>query len=327
MTRETPQDATTPVTPDSSDDAAEQQDHDLALPEDSDLSDFEGSDEGVLNASSSRISLEKSDRSLWEFRRWHDDNELVLDPEWQRNYVWSNPQASKLIESFLLNIPVPVVYLSRTQDQRYEVIDGLQRLTSVFNFFADKYKLIGLNIRRELNGKRFSDLDEASQRTLKNATLRSFELSSSTDPDIHFIVFERLNTGGTKLNDTEIRNCIYKGTTNTLIKELSSNTHFVKCVNQSTLQKRMNDRALVLRFMAFYERTHHKCTHGLKKFLNDFLETYRNPPEKKLTEFRNVFDKCMKAAFTVFGDMGFRLRNDPKKGSHSSEWSTNPPYS
>lgn len=322
MTRETPQDATTPVTPDSSDDAVEQQDHDLALPEDSDLSDFEGSDEGVLNASSSRISLEKSDRSLWEFRRWHDDNELVLDPEWQRNYVWSNPQASKLIESFLLNIPVPVVYLSRTQDQRYEVIDGLQRLTSVFNFFADKYKLIGLNIRRELNGKRFSDLDEASQRTLKNATLRSFELSSSTDPDIHFIVFERLNTGGTKLNDTEIRNCIYKGTTNTLIKALSSNTHFVKCVNQSTLQKRMNDRALVLRFMAFYERTHHKCTHGLKKFLNDFLETYRNPPEKKLTEFRNVFDKCMKASFTVFGDMGFRLRNDPKKGSHSSEWST-----
>ena len=91
MTRETPQDATTPVTPDSGDDAVEQQDHDLALPEDSD---FEGSDEGVLNASSSRISLEKSDRSLWEFRRWHDDNELVLDPEWQRNYVWSNPQAS-----------------------------------------------------------------------------------------------------------------------------------------------------------------------------------------------------------------------------------------
>lgn len=321
MPGEALQDTTTSVVATNCDDTTEQRDHEPALPEDSD-SDFEGSDEGVLNASGSPIFLDKSDRSLWEFWRWYNENDLVLDPEWQRNYVWSNPQASKLIESFLVNIPVPVVYLSQTKDQRYEVIDGLQRLTAVFDFFAGEYKLTGLNIRRELNGKKFGDLDKASQRTLKNATLRSFELSSKTNPDIHFIVFERLNTGGTKLNDTEIRNCIYKGATNTLIKKLSSNTYFVKCVNQSTLQKRMNDRALVLRFMAFYERTHYKCTLGLKRFLNEFLETYRNPSEKKLAEFEKVFEKCMKASVTVFGDLGFRLRNDPKKGSYSGEWAT-----
>ncbi len=320
MTTKISQATTTEIAVDDLHSATAQRRDELESPESG--SDFEGNDEGVLNASSSRISLEKNDRSLWEFKRWHDDNDLVLDPEWQRNYVWSNPQASKLIESFLLNIPVPVVYLSRTQDQRYTVIDGLQRLTSVFNFFADKYKLTGLNIRRELNGKKFSDLDKASQRELKNATLRSFELSSNTDSDIHFIVFERLNTGGTKLNETEIRNCIFKGSTNTLLKELSSNKDFVKCVNQSTLQKRMNDRNLVLRFLAFYERTHLKCGHGLKKFLNEFLETHRNPSDKKLAEFKNVFERCMKASLTVFGDNGFRLRNDPKKGSQSTEWAT-----
>ena len=288
----------------------------------SDASDFEGADEADLNASATVLNLQKADRSLWEFKRWHDDGDLVLDPEWQRNYVWSRPQASKLIESFLLNIPVPVVYLSQTQDQRYEVIDGLQRLTSVLDYFAGEYPLTGLNIKRELNKKHFTELEKPLQRALKNATLRSFELSSDTDPDMHFIVFERLNTGGTKLNEMEIRNCIFRGRTNTLIKGLSRNEAFVRCVNQSTLSKRMNDRALVLRFLAFYERTHHKCTHGLKKFLNDFLDTYRNPKEAKLAEYKKVFEHCMKASLTIFGDKGFRLRNEPKEGSRTTEWAT-----
>lgn len=97
-------------------------------------------DEGELRASvSGEISIEKSDRSLNEFKRWHDEGDLIVDPEWQRNYVWSRKQASKLIESFLLNIPVPVIYLARTPESKYEVIDGLQRLTSVFEFLDNKW--------------------------------------------------------------------------------------------------------------------------------------------------------------------------------------------
>ena len=324
MTNDVSSNQTAPLSAGSStQEAAEPRSYGQGLSYESDASaGLEGGDEDDLDASASTISLEKADRSLSEFKRWYDEGDLILDPEWQRNYVWSGPQASRLIESFLLNIPVPVVYLSRTRDQQYEVIDGLQRLTSVFSYLAGEYKLAGLNIKRELNGKYFRDLEKPIQRALKNATLRSFELSSGTNPDIHFIVFERLNTGGTKLNEMEIRNCIFKGKTNTLIKKLSENRDFVACVNQKTLSRRMNDRALVLRFLAFYERTHHKCTHGLKRFLNDFLETYRDPKETKLTEFEKKFGHCMKASLTVFGDRGFRLRNEPKEGSRSSEWST-----
>lgn len=285
---------------------------------------LEGEDEGDLNLSSPRIvSLEKADRSLSEFKRWFDEGDLVLNPEWQRNYVWNRRQASKLIESFLLNIPVPVVYLSGTREKKYEVIDGLQRLKTVFDFFDNKFSLTGLDITQDLNGKRFRALDSITQRKLRNSTLRSFELSSDTDPNVHFIVFERLNTGGTKLNEMEIRNCIFRGGVNTLIKDLASNKDFVKCLNQPALQKRMNDRALVLRFLAFYERTYQKCQQELKPFLNEFLETYRNPTNQKILEYRRKFEHCMKSSLTVFGENGFRLRNEPRQMSKSAgEWST-----
>ena len=139
-------------------------------------------DEGELHAPfSGEVPIEKIDRSLVELKRLHDEGDLIVDPEWQRNYVWTNRQASKLIESFLLNIPVPVIYLARTQDNRYEVVDGLQRLTSVFKFLDNRFALTDLGIRDRLNKKRFRDLDATDQKKLKNSALRSFELQSDTN--------------------------------------------------------------------------------------------------------------------------------------------------
>lgn len=286
---------------------------------------FDGAEEGDLNAPSSNINLEKADRSLSEFKRWYDEGDLVLDPEWQRNYVWTRKQASKLIESFLLSIPVPVVYLSRTQNQKYEVIDGLQRLKTVFDFLSGDFALTGLDILKDINGKRFGSLDRSYQRTLRNSILRSFELSSEIDPNMHFLVFERLNTGGTSLNEMEIRNCIFRGKTNTLIKNLAESRDFVECLgasSHSSLQKRMLDRALVLRFLAFYERTYSRCQNGLKKFLNEFFDTYRNPTDEKIREYESKFKHCMRLSKTVFGDKAFRLMNKPIHGSRTGEWAT-----
>jgi uncharacterized protein with ParB-like and HNH nuclease domain len=286
----------------------------------------ESMDEGELNSPlSNNISLEKADRSLAELKMWFEDGDLIIDPEWQRNYVWNNTQASKLIESFLLNIPVPVVYFAKTIDEQYEVIDGLQRLTSIFNFLDNKYPLTSLDLLTDLKNKKFKDLEKSLQSKLKKSTLRSFELSSDTDSDIHFVVFERLNTGGTKLNDMEIRNCLFRGNLNNLIKSLAKDKNFTACINQKTLSRRMHDRALVLRFLAFYEKTHKKCKSGLKKFLNDFLETYQNAPEAKLNEYRKAFEESMKACLTVFGNNGFRLKNDTSSGKKSAgEWTSRP---
>jgi 5-methylcytosine-specific restriction endonuclease McrA len=289
--------------------------------------DMESFDEGELNAQADqKITLDKADRSLSELHRWQKTGRIIIDPEWQRNYVWDKVRAAKLIESFLLDIPVPVVYLAKTENGKYEVIDGLQRLTSVFNFFDNHYKLSKLDILTDLNDKHFKDLPEIFQHKLEDCVLRSFELSSNSSPDIHFIVFERLNTGGVKLNDMEIRNCLYRGNLNTLIKELATNENFRKSLNQNNADKRMQDRALVLRFLAFYERTHHKCQSGLKKFLNEFLDTYKNAGSEKIEEYRKVFEKSMRACLSVFGKHGFRLKSEiTKQNSKSSgEWASRP---
>lgn len=143
---------------------------------------------------------------------------------------------------------------------------------------------------------------------------------------MHFKVFERINTGIVKLNDMEIRNCIYAGSLNRLVKELADAPEFKKAISLLSSRNRMQDRALILRFLAFYERTHLKCTTGLKKFLNKFFITYRYADDTKLTEYRKIFQKCMKASVTVFGDNAFKLKSDKiKLGSRNiGEWSSRP---
>ena len=146
--------------------------------EETDIEDIESLDEGELNTSKSshrRFVLEKADRSLSELHRWYQSGRIYLDPEWQRNYVWDSSRASRLIESFLLDIPVPVVYFAKNESGKYEVIDGLQRLTSVFNFFDNKFKLQKLDILIEHKGKNYRSLPDEVQNKLQDAILRSFD--------------------------------------------------------------------------------------------------------------------------------------------------------
>jgi len=266
----------------------------------------DGEDEGdLLVASHEGLLIEKNDRSLSEFYRWQQSGRLIVDPEWQRQYVWDRKRAAKLVESFLRDIPVPVIYLGRNEEGKYEVIDGLQRLTSVFDFFDNKYPLRGLELVPKYNGRYFKEIDEKDQHKLQDATLRTFELAFRTPKDLMFVIFERLNTGGIRLNDMEIRNCLFRGRLNELIKRLAQDADFLSCVNQRNLATRMSDRTLVLRFLAFYERTYQKAKQGLKAFINEFFTTYRNPSDDKLKEYEKQFRKAMRGSVTVFGDNGF----------------------
>lgn len=281
----------------------------------------DGVDEGDFKVNAGDgVVLEKNDRSLAELHRWKQTGRLIVDPEWQRQYVWDRKRASKLIESFIHDIPVPVIYLAKNEEGKYEVIDGLQRLTSVFDYLNNQFSLRGLELVPLYNGKYFRELDETAQNKLQDATVRTFELSPRTPKDLMFVIFERLNTGGISLNDMEIRNCLFRGKLNTLIKKLADDQDFKVAVNQSNLGKRMTDRTLILRFLAFYERTHHKAKQGLKRFLNEFFETYRNPTNEKLQEYEKQFRKSMKACLTVFGNQAFRLR----RADERQDWATRP---
>jgi uncharacterized protein with ParB-like and HNH nuclease domain len=283
---------------------------------------IDSSDEGDLTLEGTKptIKLDKNDRSLSEFHRWYTKGRIIVDPEWQRKYVWDRKRASRLVESFLIDLPVPVIYLAVNDDGKYEVIDGLQRLTSIFDYFENQYPLTGLEIKKDLLGRKFSDLEPDLQSKLEDATLRTFELSQTAPKDLMFIIFERLNTGGMALNDMEIRNCLYRGGLNDLLKELSQYEEFKNSAGQSGLDKRMADRTLILRYLAFYQMTYTKAKKGLKAFFNEFFTTYRNPTPEKIKEFRSSFKHSMRACQTVFGSKAFRLRRVHERGG--GEWAS-----
>ncbi len=195
--------------------------------------DIEGSDEGDadLSADITDVSLDKNDRSLFELHDWYKRGRLIIDPEWQRSYVWTNKKASQLIESFLLDIPIPVIYLAKTKEGKYEVIDGVQRLSSVFRYFEGETRLSSLEFMKDLNGKKYSELGIEIQDKIRDTTMRTYELSPKTPKSTLFIIFQRLNTGGVPLNGMEIRNCIYRGKLNELIKDLSKFQEFISSVH------------------------------------------------------------------------------------------------
>ena len=311
-----PEDLSPQETPDRPDDAPPDASNELDAVDEGDLDVAEPEKAG-------KIIVSKNDRSLAELFRWYKQGKLIIDPEWQREYVWDRKRASKLLESILIDIPVPVIYLAQTRSRKYEVIDGQQRLSSVFDYFDDKLKLSGLEIKTELNGKKFKECEDLIKGKLEDATLRTFELSDSTPKDLMFLIFERLNTGGVALNDMEIRNCLYRGRLNDLLKKLRENTYFVEVINQKNIEKRMNDRMLVLRFLAFYERTPDKARRGLKSFLNEFFDTYRDLSDAKQKEYERVFNNAMRASRTIFGDNGFRLRR-AKESTQGGEWTPKP---
>ena len=157
---------------------------------------------------------------------------LVVQPDFQRHFVWDNKKASRLIESALLSIPIPIIYISEEPDNKEYVIAGQQRLTSFFSFLDGKFpdgadfRLTGLNVFQELNGKKYESLPEKLQDAIQYFKLRTVAFKQDSDPHLKFEIFERLNTGSVQLNDQELRNCIYRGRFNDLLRELSEDPDF-----------------------------------------------------------------------------------------------------
>lgn len=260
-----------------------------------------------------KLSFHRADRSLAELRRLKERGRLIIRPIWQRNFVWSRKQSSMLIESFLLDMPVPVIYLARNSENKFEVVDGQQRLSSVINFIDGDLELTGLEVKNDLNGCKFEHLPEHLQDKLTDSTINSIELTADTPRVAMRSMFERLNTNGTPLNAMEIRNCVYQGTLNELIIDLAGDQSFKDCVNKGGMERRMQDRELVLRFLAFYQLSYERARGGLKKFLDGMCENYENPNEQILKDYRTKFKDATRVALSVFGDTGFRL--DPTKTS------------
>jgi len=201
-------------------------------------------------------------------------------PTFQRRYVWPNKLASRLIESILLNVPIPPCYLSQNEDFELDVIDGQQRLYSIFRFCNNQFALSGLEVLTELNGKRFHKLESKTQRQIMTHTMRCVLISNESHAEIKFDVFERLNTNTVPLNAQELRNCVHRGALNDLLQHAVVYPPWLDVLRRKTPDKRMRDEELALRFYAFQ-------IHGLK--------SYRTPQKHWLNEAAKAGRKYSKA--------------------------------
>ena len=195
--------------------------------------------------------------------------------------------ASKLIESILMDVPIPVIYLAEEKNGTYSVIDGQQRLTSFLSFMSGKnpngetFKLTGLKVLKELNRKSFSGLNDEEKNKVRKTTLNTIVIKKESNEDVKFSIFERLNTGSIKLNEDEIRNTVYRGSYINLLSELEENKTFHKVVQKENFKRRMFYRGMILRFLALSEKSYLNYQPSMKQFCNKELRDNRNLNEEK----------------------------------------------
>ena len=259
----------------------------------------------------------------------HKKGNLILQPDFQRQYVWDSTKASKLIESAILQIPLPIVYLSEEKDGKEYVIDGQQRLTSFFAFidglFPDgrQFKLIGLNVHAELNGKKFNELTDDLQNKINSYGVHTITFLKNSSENLKFEIFERLNTGSVQLNDQELRNCLYRGNFNIALKEMASDPDFMYICGLKIPDKRMKDVELVLRFSAFYHKTYLKYKAPIRNFLNIEAQEKLVISDKELLELKSAFKNACQIIRSLLDKNAFKRFYKGKDGHINGFWEPN----
>jgi uncharacterized protein with ParB-like and HNH nuclease domain len=245
-------------------------------------------------------------------------------PGFQRNYVWNIKQASRLIESFLLGLPVPAIFLFTDEVNNEQlVIDGQQRLMSVVYFFdgyfgeADKggrkkvFRLTGLNEKSPYHNKTYAELEDSNQAAfnkLNDSVLRAFvvkQLTPNGNTSVYHI-FERLNTGGTQLVGQEIRNCVYHGEFNNLLCELNKYENWRKIFGSTSSHRRQKDVELILRFFAFYEKGD-SYERPIKDFMSNFMRENQHMDIEKREGFKDLFKATCDQIVALLGEKPFNI--------------------
>ncbi len=239
-------------------------------------------------------------------------DDLHLNPVYQRRYVWDDRKASKLIESLLINVPIPVCYLAEESDGTRSTIDGQQRLRSLHRYISNEFSLRGLDVLSELNGSRFHQLSDRQQRLIRTRTIRCIVITAESHPDIRFDVFERLNTGSVALKAQELRNSMYRGSFNDLLHELANDPCFRSCLGNRP-DKRMNFEELALRFFALNDGLLGYAP-SFKAFLNRFMRAKSNAAADEIDGMRQLFVKTAARVHAVYGDNSFRRAYRNQRG-------------
>lgn len=288
--------------------------------------------EKKYNEGQARIIIQRNDFLVPNLLSMCDRKEVMdVSPPYQRRARWGAVKRSHLIESLLMNIPIPPIFLYERDYAKYEVMDGQQRLAAVRSFFRNEFRLRGLKKWPELNGRDYRDLPLTIQRGLERRGLAAIIIltESSKNPkaamEIRQYVFERLNTGGEQLNAQEIRNCLYAGSFNDLLVSLARSDNFTAAwgiptkestepqkvtrkLERNPLYAKMADCEIVLRYFALKELSHFKG--GMKKALDDCMIRNRDLDRSQCEALGHEYAEALSIALSVFGTKLFRLEKD-----------------
>lgn len=237
-----------------------------------------------------------------------ENKEIDLMPDFQRKAgLWNAEQKSRLIESLMLRIPLPAFYFDGSNDENWLVIDGLQRLTTIKEFFIDeKLKLQNLEFMTDYQGCTYKDLPRTYIRRMEETQIIAFTIKPGTPPPVKYNIFKRINTSGLELSDQEIRHAIYQGKATSLLQKLSKNENFLLATCKSIKKERMEDREFILRFIAFRERDISEYEGYIDDFLNSTMELINNFDDERLEYIEQQFNMGMKLSYYIFGNRAFR---------------------
>ena len=259
-----------------------------------------------------------ADLSFRELINRYEENELIK-PELHRKYVWDKVEASRFIDSILIGLPIPSIFLAHQEDETLLIIDGYQRIMTVYDFvrgiFSKDNKIFKLSKSEKINkrwkGKAFQELSEVEQRRIRNTTIHAI-LFVQNEPKNNntgmYQVFERINTTGKSLFPQEIRNCVYQGNFNDFLFTQNEYLSWRKLFGTETPDNRMRDMEFILRYLYmknldFLEID--KKTISLKKELNIFMGRKKNNEKKNLDAFGKQFTNSCDKAYEMFDSVAF----------------------
>ncbi|MFA0412624.1 DUF262 domain-containing protein [Vibrio renipiscarius] len=264
-----------------------------------------------LDKETRKVDFDSFDISVKELISMANESIINIAPEYQRQFRWPEENQSKLIESVLLGIPIPNLFMAANRDGSWELIDGVQRLNSLIHFcgtpdqikmfgLGNPLKLKGLDILSEFNGATFEDLPHSLKLKFNLRPLKVTTLSDKSDLKVRFDLFERLNTGGIKLTPQEIRGCVFRGQFNDFIVDLAKNDDFNKVVNVSTSKAKDGTREeLVLKFLA-YKINREQFKHSVEYFLNDFMA--ESSVHFNYKKYRELFERTFESLQLLLPD-------------------------
>lgn len=265
-----------------------------------------------------RIKVRSDKMTLIQVSAMMDNGDIVLTPPFQRNLVWDAFRKSRLIESILLRIPLPMFYFSEDLEGRLTIIDGLQRISTIKEFMENKFPLKNLQYLENCEGRYFKE--EGDKKGLEAKYVRWFNLTNisvnvidSISPyQVKYDIFRRINTGGRPLNNQEIRNCLAGQGLRDTLKAMVATTEFKIATDNSVRSTRMDDQELVLRYLAFEELFNRDKNIGaysgyMENFLDDYTERHQKDIQQDFEDKEHSFVNAMKnATYLIGGKYAFR---------------------